>query len=768
MIGRSPARTDAREKIVGSTRYIADYVVPGVWQGITLRSAVAAGRIRTVTADAHFPHGEAVLVTGQELGATNRVAMVTDEMPFLATDAVRYAGEPIALVAAPTLHAARAAAHAVRIEIDPCTPLFSLQEAEERRRADPAPVRVHAECRITRGDAAAALRDAAIVIAGTYTTQAQEQAYIEPQGVIAWPGQRGGTVIEGSLQCPYYVHNALVRLFGCAPEDVIVRQSPTGGAFGGKEDIPSVIGGHAALLARACGHPVRIVYDRHEDLLFTPKRHPSIVHHRTGVSEDGRLLAMEITVVLDGGAYTTLSPVVLSRAVLHATGPYECPHVAIHGVCLGTNIPPLGAFRGFGAPQVAFAIESHIDRIAHRCHLRPDEIRRRNIMRIGSVTATGQILRESVSAERVLDKALTASDFVRKWQAHGAAAGQRHRRGIGLALTWHGGGFTGSGEVHLASVAALSIEDDGRLLIRTSNVEMGQGAHTALPQIVAERLGVPLERIACAQPDTSQVPNSGPTVASRTVMVVGRLIERCADQLADALEQAAGPHAQWNDFDGALDALRTAGGPLRFEARYEPPPGIHWDERTYRGDAYAVYSYACTVVELSTDTLTGEVKVERAIAACDIGRAIHPQVVEGQIEGGVLQGLGMGLLEQSTTHEGRFDQNRFQTYIIPTALDAPEILPIIVEDPYSRGPGGAKGLGELPVHGPAPALANAVAQASGRRITDLPVTPERIVAAGAGDPASPIRDLPSPSRDLPSPSRYPASPSGAGDEKEEA
>jgi CO/xanthine dehydrogenase Mo-binding subunit len=731
MIGRSPARKDAREKIVGATRYIADYPLPGVWHGVALRSALPAGRLRRITAGPGFPDGAAVLVTGRELGDANRVAMVTDEMPFLAADDVRYAGEPLALIAAPTLQAARLAAREVRVEIEPQPALLTLAEAERRWRADPASVPIHAEYRIRRGDAAAALEAAPLVVAGTYTTQAQEQAYIEPQGVIAWPGERGGAIIEGSLQCPYYVHNALVRLLGCAPEDLIVRQSPTGGAFGGKEDFPSVLAGHAALLARACGQPVRIVYDRHEDLLFTPKRHPSTVHHRTGVSRDGRLLGMQITVLLDGGAYTTLSPVVLSRAVLHATGPYECPDVEIHGVCLGTNIPPPGAFRGFGAPQIAFAVESHIDRIAERCDLRPDELRRRNLLRPGSVTATGQTLRESVSTEKVLDAALAASDFARRWEANRAAPAGRQRRGIGLALTWHGGGFTGSGEVYLASLAALTIEADGRLLIRVANVEMGQGAHTSLPQIVAAKLGVPLERVACVRPDTAQVPNSGPTVASRTVMVVGRLVERCAEQLLAALVAHAGPRAGWRDFDAALDALRTAGGPLRFEARYQKPPGIQWDDKAYRGDAYAVYSYACTVVEVVTDVETGEVEIERVVAACDIGRAIHPQVVEGQIEGGVLQGLGFGLLEQSSLDGGFFAQNRFQTYIIPTALDAPPIVPLIVENPYAEGPGGAKGLGELPLHGPAPALAGAVAQASGRRVMDLPVTPERIVAAAA-------------------------------------
>jgi CO/xanthine dehydrogenase Mo-binding subunit len=753
MIGRSAPRTDARDKITGRTRYVADLDVPGAWAGVTVRSAVPAGRIVRIAAAADFPATDAVLVTGAGLGARNRVAMVTDEMPFLAVDSVRYLGEPVALVAAPDLEAARAAAQCVEIEIEPLPAVLALAEAERRWRADPAAAPPLAEYRITRGDAAAALRDSPIVVTGEYATPAQEQAYIEPQGMLALPRADGSIVLEGSLQCPYYIHSAIVRLLACAPEQVIVRQAPTGGAFGGKEDFPSLLAGHAALLARACGRPVRMLYDRHEDLLFTTKRHPSITRHRTGLSAKGELLAMEIEVLMDGGAYTTLSPVVLSRGLLHATGPYTCPNVSAHGICLPTNVPPAGAFRGFGAPQTLFAIETHMDRAALHCGLRPDEIRRRNLVRAGSVTATGQTLRESVGAEPVLDAALQASDFVRVWETGALPAPRaRRRRGIGLSLVWHGGGFTGSGEVHLTSRVALTVEADDRLLIRVANVEMGQGCETTLPQIVAARLGLPLARVACAQPDTSRVPNSGPTVASRTVMVVGALLDDCARQLEQALGQAwarrsarpAAPGldgsraAEVIDFDRGLAALRSAGGPLRFEAQYAPPPGIHWDDATYRGDAYAAYSYACTVVEVEVDVETGEVRVERIVSANDVGRAINPQIVEGQIEGGTVQALGLALTERLTVREGRYEQGRFQTYMVPTACDAPEIDTILIDNPYPGGPGGAKGAGELPMDGPAPAIANAVARAIGVRFGELPITPELVLAAlraGEGDTA---------------------------------
>ncbi len=743
MIGLSAARKDALDKALGRALYVDDIRPQDAWVGLTLRSPHAAGVLHSVFAEAHFPHDRAVLVTGADLGERNRVAMIVPDMPFLATERVRYLGEPIALVAAPSAALAREAAQAVLMEIEPAPALGSLEEVVRRWRERPSDVQVLAEYELHQGDVGRVLGSVPLSLEGTYTTGAQEQAYIEPQGMIAWPAPRGGILIEGSLQCPYYVHPALVQLLGCAPQDVIVRQTTTGGAFGGKEDFPSLLAGHAALLAHACGHPVKMIYDRSEDILYTTKRHPSIVHHRSGITRDGALLAMEVEVILDGGAYTTLSPVVLSRAIIHATGPYACPHVSVHGVCLATNLPPMGAFRGFGVPQVAFAIESHMDRLADLCGVRPDEIRRRNLVRLGSTTATGQVLRESVSAERVLDEAVRAADFAAQWSHARRAAPARRRRGIGLALTWHGGGFTGSGEKRLTGRAQLTIEDDGDVLIRVASVDMGQGSHTVLPQIAAARLGIPLERVTCARPDTSQVPDSGPTVASRTTMIVGSVVDDCARQLVEALQHAmerenadgaqghpSGTPCAPFDFDAALSALRRQGGPLRFESHYVLPPWIHWDEATHRGDAYAVFSYACTTAEVEVDSATGEVHVERIVSAVDAGRAVNPVALEGQIEGATLQGVGYALLERATPRAGRFEQNRFQTYIIPTALDAPAILPILVEEPYSGGPGGAKGAGELPMNGPAPAIANAIANATGLRIPDLPILPEMLCAAG--------------------------------------
>lgn len=727
MIGRSPPRPDAIEKATGRARYVDDLLPAGVWFGRTVRSPLPAGRIRRVTVADSFPREAAILVTGEGLGNRNRVASVISDMPFLATERVRYVGEPVALVAAPSPELVRAARDAVRLEIDPAAAILTLDAAEAAWRRDPAAHPALVAYRLRRGDAERALREAPLVLERVYRTPAQEQAYLEPQGMIAYPAARGVTV-EGSLQCPYYVHAALLQLLGGAPEEVIVRQCVTGGAFGGKEDFPSLLAGHAALLARAGGHPVKMVYDRAEDIAFTTKRHPSIVRHRTGLSRDGQLLAMAIEILLDGGAYATLSPVVLSRALIHATGPYVCPHVAVDAAVLATNLPPTGAFRGFGVPQVAFAAECHMDELAEAVALRPDEIRRRNLVRVGSTTATGQVLRQSVSAERVLDEALRRSDFVSKWEAGrreaetAPGAGRRFRRGIGLALTWHGGGFTGGGERRLASRAALTVEDDDRVLIRVSNVEMGQGAHTALAQIAAARLGLPLERVACARPDTSQVPDSGPTVASRTVMVVGALVDDCARQLAEALRAAAARERGADPFD----ALRRTGGPRRFESRFVLPEGMHWDDETQSGDAYAAYAYACGTAEVTVDTATGEVRVERIVAACDPGRAINPAAVEGQIEGGTLQGLGFALLERLTQHDGRYEQSRFQTYVIPTALDAPPIDVALVEEPFSGGPMGAKGVGELPIHAPAPAIANAIAHATGARLRELPITPERL------------------------------------------
>jgi CO/xanthine dehydrogenase Mo-binding subunit len=445
----------------------------------------------------------------------------------------------------------------------------------------------------------------------------------------------------------------------------------------------------------------------------TTKRHPSIVRHRTGLTADGRITAMDIAVLLDGGAYCTLSPVVLSRGCLHATGPYRCEHVRVNGRVVMTNTPPNGAFRGFGAPQTQFAVEAHMDRIAEATGIDPVTLRERNAWRPGDTTATGQVLGVDCAALDVLREAVTRTRF-RERRAELAGSG----RGLGLSLFFHGAGFTGSGEVKLASRASLELTPLG-VRIKVASAEIGQGARTTLAQIVADTLRVPYEVVEVAPVDTADVPDSGPTVASRTCMVVGRILERCAETLREQI-------------GGLTPAEYVARhGPLEITKQYEPPAGLAWDEATYRGDAYGTYGYACDVVEVTVDPVTWEVRPVAVTSVHEVGKVIHPTLARGQIEGGTVQGLGMALLEEVVMRDGRMVNSQLTNYIIPTSADVPPLDIVMLERPYANGPFGAKGLGEMPIDGPAAAVVNAIRHA-GYDVRAIPATPERVMESACG------------------------------------
>jgi CO/xanthine dehydrogenase Mo-binding subunit len=560
---------------------------------------------------------------------------------------------------------------------------------------------------------------------GEYRTGHQEQLYIETNGVIAVPEPDGGITVYGSMQCPYYVHRALKVLLDLPDDQVRVVQTETGGGFGGKEEYPSVIAGHAALLARKSGRPVKLVYDRVEDMLATTKRHPAIVRHRTGVTHDGRLTAIDIEVVLDGGAYATLSAVVLSRGVIHATGPYRCDNVRIRGRVTMTNTPPNGAFRGFGAPQTQFAAEVHMDRIAAAVGVDPVRIREINALGPGDTTATGQRLGKETSALKVLREAVKQTDFKRKWRAYARSDSADRRRGIGLSLFFHGSGFTGGGEVRLASKASLALTRRGvRILV--ASTEIGQGTRTMHAQIVADALGLPYAAVDVNAADTGVVPDSGPTVASRTCMVVGRILQRCAEEMRATLGKLT--PAQY---------LRKH-GPLVITKEYEHPTDMSWDDTSYRGDAYGTYGWACDVVEVEVDPDTWEARPLSFTTAHEIGKAIHPLLTIGQIEGGTAQGLGYALLEDVVMRDGRMANAQLTNYIIPTTLDTPPMRVIVLENPYKHGPFGAKGVGEMPIDGPAPAVINALRNA-GFDLREIPATPEKVMNAGKQPQSAPGR-----------------------------
>jgi CO/xanthine dehydrogenase Mo-binding subunit len=693
-VGNSVARKDGIGKATGGALYADDIVFPGMLFGRTIRSTIARGRVRSVRLD--FDTTGFTIVDHRDIPATNAVDLIEQDQPFLVEREVRHMAEPILLLA----HEDREKLLAARVEIeyDEEEPIFDPEQSQH----------VFKEIEILKGDAETALAGAEVVVEGTYRTGHQEHVYIEPNGVIAVP-EEGGAAIYGSVQCPFYVIKALRCLLGSAHPNVRVIQTETGGGFGGKEEYPSMIAGHALLLALKSGHPVKIIYDRVEDMIATTKRHPSIVRHRTAVARDGRLVAMNIEVILDGGAYVTLSPVVLSRGCIHAAGPYRCDNVKISGRAVFTNTPPNGAFRGFGAPQTEFAVEVHMDRVAEALGMDPVEIRRINALRPGDTTATGQTLREDCSALMVLEEAVTRTDFLRKREEYRGTD-----RTIGLSLFYHGAGFTGSGELHLKSKARLDLTPTG-VRIAVGSTEIGQGTRTMHAQIVSDALGIPYEDIEVVQPDTSRVADSGPTVASRTCMVVGKILENCALEMKERL--------------GGLSPAEyyARHGAVSVEQMYEPPDWIKWDDAAYRGDAYATYGWGCDVVELAVDPDTFEVRPLRLTTVEEFGRPIHPALARGQIEGGTAQGLGYALLERVVMRDGAMANSQLTNYTIPTTLDMPELDVVMMENPYPGGPFGAKGLGELPMDGPAPAVVNALRH-MGLDVREVPATPELLAS----------------------------------------
>ncbi len=547
--------------------------------------------------------------------------------------------------------------------------------------------------------------------------------------MLAIADAESGITVWGSMQCPYYIHKALVGLFNLPPDKIRVIQMETGGGFGGKEEYPSVIAGHAALLAWKCGRPVKLLYDRAEDMVATTKRHPSRTRHRTAIDRDGRLLAMDIDFAIDGGAYCTLSPVVLSRGTIHAAGPYFCPNIQIRGRAVATNAPPHGAFRGFGAPQSIFALERQMDIAAAAVGLPPDEFRRRNFIQPGQTNAVGQTIREPVDMAGLLTRALDLSQFHekrRRFDEANRSSPSALKRGIGFATFMHGAGFTGSGEVHLSSKVTVEAARDGGIRVLSASTEIGQGTNTIFAQIAADALGIDLEHVEVAQPDTAVVPDSGPTVASRTCMVVGKLVETAARGVRLTLAGAGllGESFDSGQFRAAASAYVAEHGSLRATAEYEPPPDLQWDDQLYQGDAYGTYAWAAYVAEVAVDPVTCEISVADFVAVQEVGRVINPVLAIGQIEGGVAQAIGWTLHEQVVWREGRMANGQMTNYIMPTSMDLPPIRVFFEERPYPYGPGGAKGIGELPMDGAAPAILNAVHHATGVSAQRIPLTPE--------------------------------------------
>ena len=731
IVGASVSRKEGADKLLGRARYVDDIVREGVLYGATVRSTIPRGLIRSIEFDRRIDWSEFTVVTAADIPGENHIQLIVADQPCLADGQVNHCDEAILLLAHADKHKLREAVDAVRVEYDPLPPIFTIEESERQDQIVWGSNNLFKSFLLEKGDVDSVWESAAHIVEGEYRTGAQEHLYIENNGIIAEWSAENGVSVWGSLQCPYYVHKTLIKIFDLPDDKVRVVQTETGGAFGGKEDYPSTLASHAALLAMKSGHPVKMVYDRMEDLAATTKRHPSRTRHRTALDKDGKLLAMDIELAMDGGAYATLSSTVLSRATLHAPGPYSCPNVRVRANSWATNTVPYGAFRGFGAPQAIFALERHMDEVAAALGIDPVEFRRRNFLHDGDTTATEQVMREPVIMDQLLERALRESDYhARRARFALENPSSAVKRGLGIACFYHGSGFTGSGERILNSLAGLDVTPERKVRVLVSNTEFGQGTNTVLTQIAAESIGIDYEDIIMAAADTGMVPNSGPTVASRTVMVVGRLIERAGVQLVEMLREHAGLGAKFTpkEFFAACERYRTAKGEVASLVRYEAPPGIFWDDEKYRGEAYPSYAWSIHVAQVAVDTVTFSAEVEEFWTVQEVGRVLNPVLATGQIEGGIAQGIGYALYEKVVLQNGHMANNQMTNYIIPTAEDVPPIHVFFEEIPFRYGGYGAKGIGELPHDGPAPAIVNAIKDATGISFHAIPLLPEDLFA----------------------------------------
>lgn len=690
-ISKFAKKKDHETKITGRALYVDDHVIDGMLYGRLLRSAKARARISAIHLPV-LPEGYFV-VDRNDITGTNQVHIVQDDTPVYAADRVEYVGDPILMVVGPELTEVERIRNEIVIVYEELAAVLDMQKSDT----------IFFHYNYEKGNIEQALAEADRVFVETFQTGYQEQAYLETQGMIAYPHD-GRMTVRGSMQCPYYVHGAVAKALGYAGKDVQVIQDVTGGGFGGKEAYPSILACQVAVAAKKANKPVKVVFARREDMEFTSKRHPSISTYKVAV-KNGEITGMDIDVTYNSGAYTTLTPVVLQRGLISSSGVYRIDNLRVTGRAVKTNTVPCGAFRGFGAPQTFFAVEMMMGHVARKLGIEALELKERYMVKQGDATSTSGKYHFHVPLPEMVDRMDELTGYRSKRKQYQQQTG-RYRKGIGLSMFFHGCGFTGSGERDLIkAVARIRKNTDETVEILTSNTDMGQGLKTTFCKIVADTLGIPYEQVYIDNPDTDLVPDSGPTAASRSLMVVGGLLQKAARRLKD----------DWRPGEEQL-----------IEERFvEPDFIIPFSLDKFKGDAYPTYSWAVNVIEVEVDTLTAAAKVVGAWGIFDVGVPIDMNIIQGQMQGGFLQGIGYASMEQMDYNEkGMIRNNSFSDYIIPTAVDIPNLVTEIMNNPYTDGPYGAKGAGELPTVGAAPAYVEAMENALGANFTKIPITAE--------------------------------------------
>ena len=698
-ISRSVVRLDHRPKVRGEAVYVADHPMDGVLYAKTLRSDRARARIVGLTL-LELPEGY-VIADWRDIPAAgqNAVFIIGDDTPVFAAETVEFIGDPIAMIAGPNLREVERLLGEIKVEYEDLEPVLNPKQSEK----------IFYTFGHEKGDLDGAFAEADKIYEETFRTGYQEHGYLDTQGILVIP-EADGMTIRGSIQCPYYVHKAVAKVMGLEPEQVKVIQDVTGGGFGGKEDYPSMLASRVAVIAHKAGKPVRAIYDRREDMETTSKRHPTISRYRAAV-KDGKVTAMDVDVIYNAGAYATISMVVLQRGVICANGVYDIPNLRVKGRSVKTSTVPNGAFRGFGAPQIFFSAEQFMAHIAQDLGIDPAMFKEAHFAKLGDETSTRGKYHFPVPLPEMNRKLIEASGYWEKRKAYDKQAPGRYQRGIGISYSFHGGGFTGTGERDkIKARAVLHKYPNGKVEILTAGTEMGQGLFTTFAKIVAKELDLPLEQIIITLPNTSRVPDSGPTVASRSIMIVGELLRKAAVRLkAEWVEEAE----------------------QRFEEQFTQPEWqIPFDYEKFQGDAYPTYSWGAHCIELEIDTYTGEHKVLGAWGCYDVGTPIDMTVIIGQMEGGFLQGIGYAHMEQMNYDKrGRIRSVSYSDYTMPTAADVPKLDILIHVEEYPEGPFGAKGAGELPIVGVPGAYVNALEQAVGQEINHIPVSMEDTLEA---------------------------------------
>jgi CO/xanthine dehydrogenase Mo-binding subunit len=688
-ISTSILRTDSRKKIRGEAEYISDWKFKDLLYAKTLRSSKAKARIVSIKIPP-LPEGY-FIVDKDDIPGDNRMRTVVSDHPIFAEADVQYIGQPILLLVGPDRQIINDLISGIVVDYQEEDGLFTLKEAEKTSK-------IFTDYHYKKADPEKAFKSAARIIEDEYETGYQEHVYLEPQGVAA-EIKDNTLFVYGSMQCPFYVKNALLETMAMPEEKIRVVQAITGGAFGGKEEFPSLNGCQVAVAANKTRHPVMMIYDRDEDILCSTKRHPSLTRFKAGLDESGKVIALDIDVLLNAGAYNGLSPVVLQRAIFSATNVYNIENLSVRGRNFMTNLVPSGAYRGFGAPQTIFAIEMLFHHLALKLGVDPLEYKMRHLLKKNDPTSTGGSVHEDVKMDEIIKKAIDRSAYYQKLRTN------KKFQGIGISLFLHGCGFTGKGESVINGKIILKKSKD-HVILKVSSVEMGQGAETVLPKIVAQTLDISIENVTYEKVDTGLIPDSGPTVASRTTMIVGGLLRDTALEMKK----------RWNDED-EFEISKT----------YKHPDFLTWDDNTFHGDAYPVHSWGANVAEVEIDPISYELIVKNITAVYDVGVPIDERTLRGQMQGGIAQGIGWATIEVMESGEGKLTQKNLTDYKIPTSMDVPDIDCDFVNNPYEFGPFGAKCAGELPFVGAPPAIAAAVGNALGKEIKSLPITPEKLM-----------------------------------------